>query len=100
MDEALRMNLSDALADGLDKQILAGTEGLFTGTILANHNVSAVTTYANYRSELGYGRVDGTNLPEVRWGSKDRHGRRDLRPCGRRLFRSPPTLAIERRSKT
>ena len=60
MDEALRMNLSDALADGLDKQILAGTEGLFTGTKLANHNVAAVTTYANYRSELGYGRVDGT----------------------------------------
>ncbi len=60
MDEALRMNLSDALADGLDKQILAGTNGLFTGTNLANHNVAAVTSYANYRSELGYGRVDGT----------------------------------------
>ena len=59
MDEALRSNLSDALADGLDKQILTGTEGLFTGTKLANHNVSAATTYANYRSELGYGRVDG-----------------------------------------
>ena len=60
MDEALRMNLSDALADGLDKEILAGAEGLFTGTKLANHNVAAITTYANYRSELGYGRVDGT----------------------------------------
>ena len=60
MDEALRSNLSDALSDGLDKQILAGTEGLFTGTKLANHNVSAATTYANYRNELGYGRVDGT----------------------------------------
>ena len=60
MDEALRINLSDALADGLDKEILAGTEGLFTGTKLANHNASAVTTYANYRSQLGYGRVDGT----------------------------------------
>ena len=60
MDEALRMNLSDALSDGLDKQILASTEGLFTGTKLANHNVSAVTSYAAYRSDLGYGRVDGT----------------------------------------
>ena len=59
MDEALRMNLSDALADGLDKQILTGTEGLFTGTKLTNHNASAVTSYANYRSELGYARVDG-----------------------------------------
>ena len=60
MDEALRMNLSDALADGLDKEILAGTNGLFTGTNVANHNVTAITTYALYRSELGYGRVDGT----------------------------------------
>ena len=60
MDEALRMNLSDALADGLDKQILVGTEGLFTGTKLPNHNAAAVTSYASYRSELGYGRVDGT----------------------------------------
>ena len=59
MDAALRSNLSDALSDGLDKQILTGTEGLFTGTNLSNHNVTAVTSYANYRSELGYGRVDG-----------------------------------------
>ena len=59
MDESLRMNLSDALADGLDMQILAGTEGLFTGTKLANHAAAAVTTYATYRSELAYGRVDG-----------------------------------------
>ena len=59
MDEALRSNLSDALSDGLDKQILSGTEGLFTGTKLANHAAAAVTTYATYRSELAYGRVDG-----------------------------------------
>ena len=43
MDEALRMNLSDGLSDGLDKQILAGTNGLLTGTNLANHAASAVT---------------------------------------------------------
>ena len=65
MDEALRSNLSDALSDGLDKQILAGTEGLFTGSKLANHNVTAVTSYANYRSELGYGRVDGVYAGSV-----------------------------------
>ena len=65
MDEALRSNLSDALSDGLDKQILAGTEGLFTGSKLANHNVTAATTYANYRSELAYGRVDGTYAGSV-----------------------------------
>ena len=60
MDEALRMNLSDALADALDKQILTGTAGLLTGTYLANHAVTSVTTYANYRSLFAYGRVDGT----------------------------------------
>ena len=41
MDEALRMNLSDGLSDGLDKQILAGTNGLLAGTNLANHAASA-----------------------------------------------------------
>ena len=60
IDAALRQNLGDALADKLDQQILNGTNGLLNGTILANHNVNAVTTYANYRAEFGYGRVDGT----------------------------------------
>ena len=59
MDESLRMNLSEALADELDKQILTGSEGIFTGTKLPNHNVSAITSYALYRSQLAYGRVDG-----------------------------------------
>ena len=60
MGEALRQNLNEALADKLDQQILAGTEGLFTGTNLPNHNVNAATTYALYRQNLAYGRVDGT----------------------------------------
>ena len=59
MDSALRMNLSEGLSDGLDKQILAGTNGLLTGTNLPNNNVTAVTTFALYLSEFGYGRVDG-----------------------------------------
>ena len=59
MDESLRENLSDGLADGLDAAIIAGTNGLLEGTNLANHNVSAVTTYALYRSQFAYGRVDG-----------------------------------------
>ena len=37
MDAALRSNLSEGLADGLDKQILAGTNGLFAGTNLPNN---------------------------------------------------------------
>ena len=65
MDAALRSNLSDALSDALDKQILVGTEGLLTGTKLANHNVTAVTSYANYRAELAYARVDGTYAGSV-----------------------------------
>ena len=80
MDEALRMNLSDALADALDMQILGGTNGLFTGTNLANHNAAAVTSYANYRSELGYGRVDGTYAGR-RGRPSHCHGVRNLRPC-------------------
>ena len=59
MDAALRQNLNDALADALDAQVLAGANGLFTGTNLANHNAAAITSYAAYRSQLGYGRVDG-----------------------------------------
>ena len=59
MDESLRENLSMGLADGLDKQIIAGTNGLLTGTNLDNHNVSAVTSYALYRSQFAYSRVDG-----------------------------------------
>ena len=59
MDESLRANLSDALSDKLDQQILNGDEGLFHSTNLANHNASAVTSYANYKSHHAYSRVDG-----------------------------------------
>ena len=65
MDEALRMNLSDALADALDEQILTGPGGLFTGANLTDHNVNAVTSFALYRSGLAYGRVDGTYAGSV-----------------------------------
>ena len=59
MDAALRENLSMALSDKLDQQILAGTNGLLAGTNLANHNVTTETTYALYREQFAYGRVDG-----------------------------------------
>ena len=66
MDEALRMNLSDALADKLDSEILAGAAGgLLNGAILANHNVTDETTFALYRSQLLYGRVDGKYANEA-----------------------------------
>ena len=65
LDAALRENLGDALADGLDKAIIAGTNGLLTGTNLDNNNVSAVTTYALYREQLAYGRIDGRYAVET-----------------------------------
>ena len=60
MDMALRENLSMALADGLDLQVMAGTNGLLTATNLANHAAGGVTGFADYKSQLLYGRVDGT----------------------------------------
>ena len=65
MDAALRMNRSDGLQDGLDRQIIRGTNGFLTGTNLANHNVSTKTTYALYRSQFAFGRVDGRIANEV-----------------------------------
>ena len=58
MDEALRENLSDGMMTELDKQAISGTDGLLNGTVLANHNVTAVTTFALYKS-MAYSRVDG-----------------------------------------
>ena len=59
MGESLRMNLVDALADKLDDEILTGTNGLFAGANLADHDSTAVFNYAAYRSGLLYSRVDG-----------------------------------------
>ena len=60
MSEALRMNLSDALSDKLDQQIIAGTNGLLTGANLANHNRTTEADFAHYKAAFGYSRVDGT----------------------------------------
>ena len=60
LDSSLRENLSDGMGSELDKQMLTGTDGLLNGTVLANHNVTAVTTYALYRSQLAHARVDGS----------------------------------------
>ena len=59
MEESLRDNLSMGLSDALDKEVIAGTNGLLNGTVLANHNVTATTTFDLYLSGLVYGRVDG-----------------------------------------
>ena len=59
MAESLRESLEMGLSDGLDDQILTGTDGFFTGTNLGNHNVTAETTFDLYMSQFAYGRVDG-----------------------------------------
>ena len=67
MEEALRSNLSDAMSAELDKQALVNDDkGLLHGTVLADNDASATTTYANYVSSLGYGRVDGQYASSVR----------------------------------
>ena len=59
LDAALRENLSAGLSDGLDKAIIAGTNGLLTGSTLDANAVSAEATFASYLSDLVYSRVDG-----------------------------------------
>ena len=59
MGGALQEALQGGISDKLDSEILQGTNGLLTGTILANHTEGSASTYANYVAKLLYGRVDG-----------------------------------------
>ena len=59
MDAALRQNLTEGLADGLDAEILNGTNGLFTGTNLANNNQTTNDTFDSYLSNLCWNQLDG-----------------------------------------
>ena len=59
LDSALRQALNSGLEEKLDQELIAGTEGLLTGTNLANHAAAAVTTFATYLSAFGHSRVDG-----------------------------------------
>ncbi len=59
MDAALRENLSDGLADGLDKEILSGNDGLFNGTNLPNNAQTTDDTFDSYLNNLVWKQVDG-----------------------------------------
>ena len=59
MDAALRANLTEGLADGLDDQILSGTNGLFTGTNLANNPQTTNDTFESYLNNLCWNQIDG-----------------------------------------
>ena len=60
MDAALRQNLSDALSDALDKQVLIGTQGILAGNNIAKIAAAAVSDFATYRKSMVYDRIDGT----------------------------------------
>ena len=59
MAEALRESLSMGLSDGLDKQIISGTNGFLTGTNMSHHNVTDATTFELFMSQFAYARIDG-----------------------------------------
>ena len=80
MDAALRMNLADGLQDGLDKQILTGTNGLLSGTNLADHDAAAVTTFDGYISGFAFGRVDGRYAASGVEDVENCHGQRPPMP--------------------
>ena len=65
MSEALREALQGGIGDKLDSEIMQGTNGLLNGTVLANHNVNAVTSFADYISNLAMSRVDGQYAAEL-----------------------------------
>ena len=58
MDEALRMNLSEALSSKLDEQIIAGPNGLLGGSNLTQVTATGTTSYGSYK-DLVYASVDG-----------------------------------------
>ena len=59
LSDALRVNLTDSLSDELDDQILTGTNGLFTGTNLADHDATAVGTFITVKKRIVYDSIDG-----------------------------------------
>ena len=59
MGDALRDALQSGMADKLDSEIMQGTNGLLTESILPEHNVTAATTWADYISDVAMKRVDG-----------------------------------------
>ena len=59
LSDALRMNLSDALSDELDDQILTGSNGLFTGANLADHDATGVGTFVTMKKRVVYDAIDG-----------------------------------------
>ena len=62
---SLTMALNSGLEEKIDAEFIAGAAGLLNGVNLANHNVNAVTAFADYISRFGYARVDGRYAAEL-----------------------------------
>ena len=84
MGEALRMNLSDALSDKMDQQILAGSKGLFRGhqPCEPQRHRRHVLCELSQRTWLW---PRGWHLRGRRGRSENHHGRVHLRPCSGRV---------------
>ena len=82
IDLALRQALNGGLEEKLDQELIAGAEGLLTGTNLPNHAAAAVTTFASYVSAFGHSRVDGRYASAL-CGRAGRHGRGHVCARGR-----------------
>ena len=59
LDASLRLSLNGGLQEELDRQALAGTDGLLNGSNLTDHNTTSTTTFPLYLNRLLYARVDG-----------------------------------------
>ena len=69
MGDALREALQGGISDKLDSEIMQGTNGLLTGTNLANNARGSGSDYAHYVANLLYARVDGkyaADLSDIR----------------------------------
>ena len=60
MGDSLRMALNEGLSEGVDQKLVNGASGLLNGANLTNHAAGAsVTSFVEYVSRFGFGRVDG-----------------------------------------
>ena len=59
MDMALRSNLGEGLADGLEDAILSGTNGLFSGSNLTANAQTVNDTFDTYLNHLVWDQIDG-----------------------------------------
>ena len=96
MDSALRSNLTEGLADGLDDAILSGTNGLFSWQpTLTNNAQTTNDTFDSYLNPICAGirltgRYAATWLPTWQWWSEPRHSKIWAKPTGTPAWTGAP----------